>query len=115
MVNESGLESGVAGWKIAAAVARCLVVLTVCGGQKSALAAPSVFPDHTTPTVESCGIPTQGAAPVTDAFPPDVVLPRLEIGIEAIQLSPHHTGPAEPRPFACLVTIAAFWDATVTA
>jgi hypothetical protein len=33
-------------------------------------------------------------APVTSVFPADGSLHLLEIGIQAIQLSPYHTGPA---------------------
>jgi hypothetical protein len=41
--------------------------------------------------------PTPGTAPVSDVFPVDVGLHRLEIGLRAIQLSPYSTGPAAPR------------------
>jgi len=41
--------------------------------------------------------PVQGAAPVSGTFPADVTLHRLEIRIEAIQLSPYHAGPSAHR------------------
>src|SRR6202165_4218471 len=40
-------------------------------------------------------MPTQGVAPASGAMPTDVTLRRLEIGVQAIQLSPYHTGPAD--------------------
>ena len=52
-------------------------------------------------------MPTQGAAPVSGVFPADDALHLLEIGIQAIQLSPYHAGPAAPR-FIRLSTTAAF-------
>src|SRR6266705_4437418 len=51
--------------------------------------------------------PVQDTAPVSGVFPADVILHRLEIGIQAIQLSPYRTGPAAPRPLR-LGTTAAF-------
>ena len=44
VVHESGLESGVAGRKIAAAVASCRMALTAGGGQKSAAGGSFRFP-----------------------------------------------------------------------
>src|SRR5215471_6266679 len=52
-------------------------------------------------------MPAQDAAPVTGVFPADDKLHLLEIGIQAIQLSPYHAGPAAPRPIR-LGTAAAF-------
>ena len=47
---------------------------------------------------EDCGerpiISPQGPAPVTGVFPAGDFLPLLETGIQAIQLSPYHAGPA---------------------
>jgi hypothetical protein len=37
-------------------------------------------------------------APVSGVFPTDGPLHHLEIGIQAIQLSPYHAGPAAPQP-----------------
>jgi hypothetical protein len=51
--------------------------------------------------------PVQGATPVTGVFPADGCLRRLEIGIQAIQLSPYHAGPATHR-LQRLSTIVAF-------
>src|SRR5512133_211391 len=42
--------------------------------------------------------PTQGVAPVTGVLPADGTLHRLEIRLQAIQLSPYHAGPSAPRP-----------------
>jgi hypothetical protein len=39
--------------------------------------------------------PTQSTAPVSDAFPVDGNLHRLEIRLQAIQLSPYHAGPPD--------------------
>src|SRR5258707_1113925 len=52
-------------------------------------------------------MPAQDAAPVTGVFPADDKLHLLEIGIQAIQLSPYHAGLAAPRPIR-LGTAAAF-------
>src|SRR5260370_23858233 len=52
-------------------------------------------------------MPAQDASPVTGVFPADDKLHLLEIGIQAIQLSPYHAGPAAPRPIR-LGTAAAF-------
>src|SRR5947208_13421840 len=49
----------------------------------------------------------RGTAPVSGVFPADGCLHRLEIGLQAIQLSPYHAGPAAHR-FQRLNTIAAF-------
>src|SRR6266851_9802867 len=57
--------------------------------------------------ISNSTIPMQNAAPVSGVFPADVTLRRLEIGIQAIQLSPYHAGPAAPR-FIRLNTVAAF-------
>jgi hypothetical protein len=51
--------------------------------------------------------PVQDAAPVTGVFPADGCLRRLEIGIQAIQLSPYHAGLATHR-LQRLSTIVAF-------
>jgi len=42
--------------------------------------------------------PVAGLAPVSGVFPADVNFHLLEIGIQAIQLSPCHAGPPEHRP-----------------
>src|SRR5260370_9836807 len=52
-------------------------------------------------------MPAQDAAPVPGVFPADDKLHLLEIGIQAIQLSPYHAGLAAPRPIR-LGTAAAF-------
>src|SRR6266568_5996258 len=52
-------------------------------------------------------MPTQDAAPVSDVFPADGILHRLEIRVQAIQPSPYHAGPAAHR-FIRLNTTAAF-------
>src|SRR5947208_13341224 len=39
-----------------------------------------------------------GPAPVSDVFPTGGYLHLLEIGIQAIQLSPYHAGPPARRP-----------------
>ena len=54
------------------------------------------------PTPEDCGrshgtLP-QGLAPVTGVFPAGVYSHHLEIGLQAIKLSPYHAGPPTPRP-----------------
>src|SRR2546430_5479103 len=63
------------------------------------------------PRPEGCVDPgtrsTQGTAPVSGVFPADGCLHRLEIGLQAIQLSPYHAGPATHR-LQRLNTIAAF-------
>src|SRR5918995_5203029 len=40
----------------------------------------------------------QGPAPVSGVFPVGVIMRRLEIGIQAIQLSPYHAGPPDASP-----------------
>src|SRR4051794_28162649 len=39
-----------------------------------------------------------GLAPISDVFPVDANFHLLEIGIQAIQLSPYHAGPPARRP-----------------
>src|SRR3954469_9928936 len=41
--------------------------------------------------------PAQGVTPVSDVFPTDVKFHRLEIRLQAIQLSPYHAGPPTRR------------------
>jgi hypothetical protein len=43
--------------------------------------------------------PSQDMASVSVAFPMDANFHRLEIGVQAIQLSPYHTGPSAHRPW----------------
>src|SRR5712692_6166494 len=40
-------------------------------------------------------MPAPGVASASGAMPTDVTSRRLEIGVQAIQLSPYHTGPAD--------------------
>src|SRR5260221_8713316 len=48
---------------------------------------------------DSCASsPSQGEAPVSGVFPADGKLHLLEIGLQAIQLSPYHAGLPAPRP-----------------
>ena len=52
------------------------------------------------PAPEDCSgpefSPPQGLAPVSGDFPVGAKLHRLEIGLQAIQLSPYHAGPPDP-------------------
>src|SRR3989442_1115375 len=40
-------------------------------------------------------MPAQGATSASGAMPTDGSLRRLEIGVQAVKLSPYHTGPAD--------------------
>jgi hypothetical protein len=54
------------------------------------------------PGPEGCGSVfhqfAAGLAPVSGVIPADVNFHLLEIGIQAIKLSPYHAGPPEHRP-----------------
>src|SRR3954463_2172146 len=56
--------------------------------------------------------PTQDVAPVTGVVPADATLRLLEIGLQAIQLSPYRAGPSAHRPVR-LGTAADSWHALV--
>src|ERR1700674_4152758 len=69
------------------------------------------------PHPEGCtGSGTMPAPSVTSAsgaMPTDVTFRRLEIGVQAVQLSPYHTGPADASVQHLDLTVAFFWQAIV--
>src|SRR5215213_5016477 len=48
--------------------------------------------------VDPTDMPTQDAAPVSGVISGGCYVPSLEIGLQAIQLSPYRAGPAAARP-----------------
>src|SRR4051794_35418957 len=57
--------------------------------------------------------PTQSAAPVSVVFPADGNLHRLEIRLQAIQLSPYHAGPPSAPSLTTRPDRQVFWHALV--